>query len=133
MSMPFDLDAAVGASVREPFHFTWGGQPFDLPSVLDLPIEQQLELIGAIETVDAKNPDPADLLKVLKIAVGEQHIAALSAVKPLSAVGVMKLLNAWIEFQGEDLGKSPAASASSASTAKPLKATLRSGRARKTN
>lgn len=133
MSIPFDLDAAVGVSTREPFHFTWGGKPFDLPSVLDLPIEQQLQLINAIEALDDKNPDPGDLLNVLKLAVGEQRIADLSAVKPLSAVGVMKLLNAWIEFQGDDLGKSLAASDSSASTAKTSKATSHSGRARKTS
>lgn len=133
MSMPFDLDAAVGASVREPFHFTWGGQPFDLPLVLDLPIDRQLELIGAIEGIDDKNSDASKLLAILKLAVGDECLAELSAVKPLSAVGVMKLLTAWIEFQGDDLGKSPAASASSASTVRPLKATSRSGRARKTS
>lgn len=130
----FDLDAAVGATVREPFRFTWGGQPFELPCVLDLPIGQQLDLVAALELIDAKKePDPAQLLNILKMGVGEDLLEQLSARKPLSAVGVMSLLNAWIEFQGDDLGKSPAAPASSASTARPSKATSRSGRARKTS
>lgn len=129
----FDLDAAVADSAGEPFRFTWGGQSFTLPHVMDLAFDVQTALIAAIETIDAKKPDPTVVADVFKLAIGEQLLAELSRAKPLSTPALVRLVMAWIEFHGDDLGKSPASVGSSASTAKPSKATSRSARARKTS
>jgi len=131
--MSFDLDAAVAITAGEPFRFTWGGKPFELPRVLDLSIDRQLALVGAVDTIDATKAVPADLLNVFNLVLGEDLLKELSATKPLSAVGLIALLNAWMEFHGQDLGKSPASPASSARTARPSKQTSRSGQARKTS
>lgn len=129
----FDLDAAVGALTNEPLAFTWGGKTFELPNVLDLPLDRQLALVNAIDGLDAKKAEPAELLAVLSLILGEELQAELSAVKPLSAVGVMSLLGSWVQFQEAGLGKSPASPASSKRTAPRSKPTLRSGRARRTS
>lgn len=131
MSQPFDLDAAVGESAIESFRFTWGGQTFELPAVLALPVDRQLALIDAIESL--ADPSPNEIVGVLKLLIDDEMLARLSAAKPLSVQGLMALITAWMGSQGLAVGKSPASSASSASTAPRSKPTSRSGRARKTS
>ncbi len=132
MSQPFDLDAAVAETVGEPFCFTWGGQAFSLPAVLDMDIVRQLELVNAIETLNGASPDPACLLGVIKLVMGDDLLAQMNKVRPVGAAALMQLLQKWMASQG-DLGKSSVSPASSASTVRPLKPTSRSGRVRKTS
>ena len=129
----FDLDAAVAGNAPEPFRFTWGAQEFALPRILQMPIDRQLAILTAIDGLNAKNVDTLQLVSVLNLLVGEDLLAELNAAKPMPATALMALLMAWIEFQGDDLGKSSASPASSARTAAPSKPTSRSGRGRKTN
>jgi hypothetical protein len=133
MSQPFDLDAAVTEAAGEPFAFTWGGQSFKLPSVLELDIEIQLQLIDLIERLDNTNPDPKSLLSVFDLIVGKDVLAQMRAVRPVGGAALMVLVDKWLSGQGGALGKLPASPASSASTAPPSKQTSRSGRARKTS
>lgn len=129
MSEPFDLDAlAVEQEEAEPFRFTWGGKTFELPTLLQLPLDRQLQIA---ET-------GADLAAV-RLVLGEKMIAELSRTpggpghRPMSAPRMMKLLEAWFAHQGTSRGKSPASSRSSASTATRSKPTSRSTRARRTS
>ena len=131
MSEPFDLDAAVGELSPEPFRFTWGGQAFELPAILGMPVDKQLTIINTIEGLD--RAEPGKVVEVLHLIVGDEMLASLSAAKPLSAASLMKLIGAWMAHQGEAPGKSEPSSDSSASTARPSKQTLRSGRARRTS
>jgi hypothetical protein len=131
MSQTFDLDAAVGDATAEPFRFTWGGQAFEMPAALSLPIARQLELIAAIENVQSASP--AEISQILGLIIGEDLLARLSAARPLTASGLMKLLEAWMSFQSGDLGKSPVSLVSSAAMVRQSRPTSRSGRARRTS
>lgn len=137
MSQPFDLDAVVVESDdAPPFSFTWGGKAFELPPFMALPADRQIAVIDAVYSEEGI--DPARLLGVLRLVVGDDLIAELSATlggpsnKPMSALRLMRLIGAWIETE-RDGGKSPASSPSSGATARPSKQTSRSARVRKTS
>ena len=133
MSTRFDLDAVI-SDEPEPFRFTWGGQSFELPALLAMPIEQQLRAIDAIDSLNGEaGKDAGAIAAVMTTILGQDLLGRLNAAKPLPAVAVMRLLSAWMEHQGVAPGKSQDSSESSASTATPSKATSRSGRARKTS
>lgn len=127
----FDLDAAVGETNSQPFRFTWGSQEFELPAAMSLPVDRLLKIVDSIENISAADPD--QIASVLKLLVDDEMLARLSAARPLSIDGLMKLMSAWMADQGGALGKSPASPASSASMARPSKRTSRSTRARKTS
>ncbi len=133
MSDVYDLDAAVATTAGEPFKFTWGGKEFTLPPILERDITEQLEIVEAIDSFDGANTNPAALLKVIQLAVGEDALEQMRRARPIGAAALMQLLRQWIAHQGGDLGKSSASPASSASTVRPLKSTSRSGRVRKTS
>lgn len=125
----FDLDAAVGERSAASFQFTWGGQAFELPAALSLPVDRLLQIIAAIDGIDNVAPD--QIAGVLKLLVDDEMLTRLSAARPLSIDGLMKLMSAWMAYQ--DLGKSGPSTVSSASTAKPSRPTSRSARGRKTS
>lgn len=127
----FDLDAVVGTA-REPFRFTWGGKNFELPHILSMPITRQLAMVGAIERLGPK-ADARQILDVVHLIVGEELLAKLNAIKPVSAEALMALIQAWMQAQEGDLGKSPASSRLSGRTARPSKRTSRSTALRMTN
>ena len=131
MSQVFDLDAAVGDANAEPFRFTWGGKPFELPAAMALPVDRLLRIVAAIEGIETATPD--GIAELLGLLVDEETLARLSAARPLSVDGLMKLITAWISREGLSLGKSPASADSSSSTARKSKPTSRSGRARRTS
>jgi hypothetical protein len=130
MSDLFDLDAVTSDSEGKPFGFTWGGQEFTLPALIALPIDRQIGIVTAAETLP-EQPSASEVLSLLTLVVGDEMLQVLGKAKPLSTVAVIRLLDAWMGH--ERVGKSPASPASSASTAKPSRQTSRSGRARKTN
>jgi hypothetical protein len=131
MSEPFDLDAVVADGEGEPFRFTWGGKEFSLPPLIGLPIDRQITIVEVIEKLDGKAEDVTAILNALTLVVGQEMLGELSAARPLSTVGVVRLLGAWMAHQRP--GKSRASSASSVGTAKPSKPTSRSTRARRTS
>lgn len=133
MPKPFDLDAAVVAQAGEPFTFTWGGQTFSATPMLERDIGDQLRLIDTIDKLDDIAKDPKGLLEVLRLAVGDDLLAAMRNARPVGGAALMALITAWTAHEGGALGKSPASPASSASTAPRSKPTSRSGRGRKTS
>lgn len=113
----FDLDAAVAETAGEPFVFTWGGQEFTLPPLLSMDIQVQLGLVAEIEKLDESNVEPAALLKIVKMVLGEDTLDRMGAVRPVGAAALMALIQQWMAHQGAALGKSSASPDSSASTA----------------
>ena len=130
MSEPFDLDSVVNES-SEPFTFTWGGETFELPALMDRDIEEQLQLIGMVEGMDER--EPAQILEVMRLIVGSGILARMRELRPVTARAVMTLISAWMEHQGEALGKSAASTPSSVATAARSKRTSRSARGRRTS
>lgn len=128
---PFDLDAAVNDKAGQPYQFTWGGQPFEIPPVLSMDIETQLDLMERIERLD--QADAKQLFEVIKLVIGESTLEQMRAARPISAVALMTVIQEWMAHQGPDLGKSSASSPSSANGARPSKPTSRSGRAHRTS
>src|SRR5690606_8951914 len=99
---------------------------------------RQIFIIEAIAGTGKDEVDVATLVDVLKSLLGDDLIAQLAATKgangkPFTFMRLMPLIIAWVNDQGGDMGKSPASSPSSASTAPRSKPTSRSGRARKTS
>lgn len=131
MSQPFDLDAAVGGQVGQPFTFTWGGKRFELPPAMSLPVDRLLRMISLIDGID--NVKPEEISEILGLLIDDETLASLSAARPMSVDALMRLVGAWVSDQGDALGKSSASPRRSASTARPSKQTSRSGRARKTS
>lgn len=130
MSEPFDLDSVVNES-SEPFSFTWGGETFELPALMDRDIEEQLKLIGMVEGLDER--EPAQILEVMRLIVGAGILDRMRELRPVTARAVTTLISAWMEHQGEALGKSAASTPSSVATAARSRRTSRSARARRTN
>lgn len=133
MTEPFDLDAAVSEAVGEPFRFTWGGQQFELPPILDMDLERQLQIVDAIEALDMKTADSVAVLSTVKLIVGDDLLDRMRAARPLGGPALMTLVRRWIDHQGGALGKSADPVPSLNGTAPRSKPTSRSTRARRTS
>lgn len=94
MSEPFDLDSVVNES-SEPFSFTWGGETFELPALMDRDIEEQLKLIGMVEGLDER--EPAQILEVMRLIVGAGILDRMRELRPVTARAVTTLISAWME------------------------------------
>jgi len=127
----FDLDAAIADESSEPFRFTWGGRTFELPSLLDRDIREQLRLIATVEQLDDK--EPGRVLEAMELIVGADVLDQMRELRPVTARAVMALITAWMDHEGDALGKSAASTRSSGATATRSKRTSRSARARRTN
>jgi hypothetical protein len=134
MSQPFDLDAAVGEQVGEPFAFTWGGKGgFSVAPLQARDIEVQIQLIDAIERIESISNEPREILGVFALVVGDDLLAQMREVRPVGGAALITLIRAWIAHEGGALGKSEPSSTSSASTAPKSKPTSRSTRGRRTS
>ena len=111
----FDLDALENeAEGRKPFQFSLGGDVFELPFLMDMDWQDQLRLETSPET-DAVRVILGDQYKKF-----EQHKCSVRQLKAL--------IEAWMQHQGVDPGKSPRSSTLSANTGPKSKRTSHSGR-----
>lgn len=113
MSEPFDLDAALADASPEPFRFRWAAEFHEMPALIAMPVEQQAVVIAAAQELDPGNA--LAVVSLMKQLIGDELLAHLNAAKPMSALGMVHLLQAWMVHQG--LGKFSASEPSSESTA----------------
>lgn len=90
-----DLDAiAVEAEAEAPFEFSWGGETYTIPLLMQLPWQ--------VGNTIARTRDAEANMRVL---LGDDY-DRFTAGKPMSTARLIKLLDLWWEHQGLTPGES---------------------------
>jgi hypothetical protein len=118
---PFDLDALIAertAEAKPPFTFTFDGDTYEMPGVIDARIALDLSALS-------KNPDKLE--GIFRRALGDEQwdrLVQSPVMMPGEVLG--SLLDRWANYAaGINLGKSLRSASSSKSTAGPSKRTSR--------
>lgn len=83
-----DLDALAAEGEGEPFRFTWAGDTYEMPTLMQLPWTVAGAIFGDLPSAEK-----------LKLILGDETFERFKA-KPCSAGKLRALLDAYMTFQG---------------------------------